>query len=119
MIRPMRASQRLVGIFIITILAPGLILGFFGLRALVQEKGLADQQIRERLAAAAESIGRKLELEIREWQDAVNRLALTGPSNREAWPDRLRAAADVPGAAVVLYQNGHRIESLPSGQLLY
>jgi signal transduction histidine kinase len=115
----MPATQRLAGIFIITILAPGLILGFFGLRALRQEKGLAGQQIRERLAAAAESIGRRLEFELREWRQTVDRIAQSGPANREAWPDRLRMAADAPGAAVVLYRDGQRIESLPPRQLLY
>ncbi len=85
MIRPMRASERLVGIFIITSLAPGLILGVLGPRALLQEKERADQQIRERLSTAAESGVRRLELEFGESQDTVNRLALTSPSNREAW----------------------------------
>src|SRR5262245_43814968 len=119
MLRPMRATQRLAGIFIITILVPGLILGFFGLRALRQEKGLADQQIRERLTAAAESIGSRLEFEFSEWRQTADRVAQSGPANREAWPDRLRRAAEAPGAAVLLYRNGQRIESLPRGQLLY
>ena len=119
MLRPMPATQRLASIFIITILTPGLILGFFGLRALRQEKGLADQQIRERLATAAERIGRRLESEFREWRRVADQLAESGPANREAWPDQLRTAAEVPGAAVVVYRSGQRIKSLPPGQLSY
>src|SRR5262249_34990766 len=119
MFRPIRATQRLVGIFTVTILAPGLILSFFGLRAFRQERALADQQIRERLNGAAESIGRRLEFEFRKWQDAADRLAQTDPTNRDAWPDALRTAVGQPGAAVVLYRSGQRIESLPARQLLY
>jgi hypothetical protein len=119
MFRPIRATQRLVSIFSVTILVPGLILGFFGLRALRQEKVLADQQIRERVNGAAESIGRELEFELRKWQDAADRLAQADLSDRDAWPENLHRAAGEPGAAVVLYRNGHRIESLPPRQLLY
>jgi signal transduction histidine kinase/tetratricopeptide (TPR) repeat protein len=117
--RPMRATKRLLAIFIITILAPGLILGFFGLRAFRQEKRLAEQQIRERLAVAAESMGRLLDLELRSWQQAAGELARAGPANRDTWPERLRRTLAEPGAAVVLFRNGDRVESLPAGQLLY
>src|SRR5262245_44556202 len=104
MFRRMPATQRLVGIFIISILAPGLILAFFGLRALRQERGLADQQIRYRLASAAETIGGRLELQLKEWQLAADRLAQSEPTNREAWPEQLRTAAGIAGGAVVLYR---------------
>src|SRR4051794_21743491 len=101
MFRPMQAAQRLIGIFIITILAPGLILGFFGLRALRQERSLSNQQIRERLNGVAENLGHRVEFDLSEWQHVADRLAESGPENREGWPDRLRMAADLPGAAVV------------------
>jgi signal transduction histidine kinase len=115
----MRPTQRLVGIFIITILAPSLILGFFAVKALRQERELADQQLRERLTLAAEGIGRRLEVELSEWQLAADRIAHGGAANREKWPDRLRAISATPGGAVVLYRNGTRIETLPPGQVLY
>jgi signal transduction histidine kinase len=119
MFHRMRATQRLVGIFTITILVPGVILAFFGLRALRQERAVAEQQIRERLNGAAETAGRRLELEFKEWQLAADRLAQSDPANRDAWPSQLRAASEQTGVAVVLYRNGNRIESLPPGQLSY
>jgi len=119
MLRPIRATQRLAAIFIVTILTPGLILGIFGWRALRQEKKIADQEIRERLNAAAEDIGRRLEFDFKEWQHAADRLVQGDPANRESWPELLRRAADSTGAAVVLYRNGMRIESLPQGEVLY
>jgi len=108
----------LAGIFIVTILTPGLILGIFGWRALQQERKLANQEIRERLNAAAEDIGRRLEFDLKEWQRTADRLA-QDPANRESWPESLRHAVDSTGGAVVLYRNGRRIESQPRGQVLY
>jgi signal transduction histidine kinase len=119
MFRPIRVTQRLVGIFVVTILVPGLILGFFAVRALRQEKALADQQVHERLNGAAESIGHRLEFELRKWQDIADRLAQTDPAQQAAWPDSVRASVENPGVAVVLYRTGQRIESLPRRQLLY
>lgn len=74
-LRSIRASQRLLVIFFATILAPGLILGSFGVRALMQERRLADRQILERLDAVAENAGRRLELELKDWQQAADALA--------------------------------------------
>ena len=45
-LRPAQATYRLLLIFVVTILVPGLVLGFLGLRALLQERQLADQQVR-------------------------------------------------------------------------
>jgi len=118
MLRPIRATQRLALIFIVTILTPGLILGIFAWRALLQERKLADQEIRERLNAAADEIGRRLEFDLKEWQRTVDQLAHGDPANRESWPELLRHAADSPGGAVVLYRNGGRIVCQPQGQVL-
>ncbi|MBI4472554.1 MAG: hypothetical protein HY646_07785, partial [Acidobacteria bacterium] len=117
--RPIRATHRLLLIFAITILAPGLILGSFGLRALMQERRLADQQIREKLAALAESTGRRLELELRDWQQAVDQLARAGPTNRALWPERVRLIVSEPGAGVVLMGGREHLQVLPAGRLLY
>jgi hypothetical protein len=68
MLRPICATRRLAVIFIVTILTPGLILGIFGWRALLKERKLADQEIRERLNTAAQTIGRQLEFDLKEWQ---------------------------------------------------
>ena len=118
-LRPTQATHRLLLIFAVTILVPGLVLGFLGLRALLQERQLADQQVREQLAVIAESTGRQLELDLRDWQQAAEQLALGGPTDPARWPDRVRLAATEPGGAVVLAGSQERPDVLPAGQLLY
>jgi len=49
-------------------------LGVFGARALIQERQLVDQQIRERLETAAGIVSRDLEPQFQEWQLALDRL---------------------------------------------
>jgi hypothetical protein len=57
------------------ILLPGVVLAMLGLRALRQERRLADQQIHESFEAAAARAGADLEREFRRWQDAVQAIA--------------------------------------------
>ncbi len=102
-----------------TILVPGLLLSSFGLRALIQERRLADQQIHEKLAAAAEGAARRLEFELLEWQQAADRLAQSDVTNTARWPARVRAAVEEPGSAVVLSGDRRRAQALPPGHLLY
>ena len=118
-LRPAQAPRRLLVIFAVTILVPGLVLGFLGLRALLQERQLADQQVREQLAVIAESTGRQLELDLRDWQQAAEQLALVGPTDPARWPDRVRLAVTEPGGAVLLTGRQARPDVLPAGQLLY
>ena len=100
--RPGHATHRLPLIFAVTILVPGLVLGFLGLRALLQERQLAEQQVRERVAVIAESTGRQLELDLRDWQQAAEQISLMGPADPARWPDRVRLAMAQPGGAVLL-----------------
>ena len=118
-LRPAQATHRLLLVFAVTILVPGLVLGFLGLRALLQERQLADQQVREQLAVIAESTGRQLELDLRDWQQAAEQLALVGPTDPARWPDRVRLALTEPGGAVLLAGHQARPDVLPAGQLLY
>ena len=94
-------------------------LGFLGLSALLRERQLADQQVREQLAVVAESTGRQLELDLRDWQQAAEQTALTGPTDPASWPERVRLAVTEPGGAVVLAGRQPRPDVLPAGQLLY
>ena len=94
--RPGHATHRLPLIFAVTILVPGLVLGFLGLRALLQERQLAEQQVRERVAVIAESTGRQLELDLRDWQQAAEQISLMGPADSARWPDRVRLAVTEP-----------------------
>ena len=117
--RPTHTTHRLLLIFAVTILVPGLVLGFLGLRALLQERQLAEQQVREQLAVIAESTGRQLELDLRDWQQAAEQIALMGPTDPARWPDRVRLAVTEPGGAILLAGTQARPDVLPAGQLLY
>ena len=117
--RPGHATHRLPLIFAVTILVPGLVLGFLGLRALLQERQLAEQQVRERVAVIAESTGRQLELDLRDWQQAAEQISLMGPADSARWPYRVRLAMAQPGGAVLLAGSQPRPDVLPAWQLLY
>ena len=62
--RPARSARRLLLVFATTILAPGVILAGFGLRALTQERQHAEGQARDTLDVIAENLGRRLELDL-------------------------------------------------------
>lgn len=115
----MRPGPRLLLIFVVAILVPGLILGFFGVRGLVQEGLLIERQTQARLEAVARGAGFRLESELNEWQQAVREIARSGTTNRADWPERVRRAVATPGAAVVLTGSFERAEPYPHGQLLY
>ena len=115
----MRASRRLLLIFTVTILVPGLILGILGVRALTKERRLAEQQVRDRLNEVAKNSGLRLELELKKWQTAVDELSRSGSADPARWPERVRDAVAEPGAAAVLTGSPDRPQVHPSGQLLY
>ena len=117
--RRLWAANRLLFIFAATILAPGVLLGFFSLRALIHERRLADQQIRERLQVTAEIVDRRVELEFSAWRQAVDQLVQAGATNPASWPARVRTAVDDPGSVVVLLGERKRVRALPPGQVLY
>ena len=116
---PARSPQRLLLIFATTILVPGILLAFFGLRALVQESRLVDQQIRERLQGAGRTAARRLERELSEWRQAIDQLGPSGATDPALWPARVRLATQEPGAAVVLLGEKDRVQAFPAGQLPY
>ena len=115
----MRPPHRLLLIFAATILVPGILLAFFGLRALLQESRLVDQQIRDRLRGAAEAAARRLERELSEWRQAIDQLGQSGATDPALWPARVRLATQEPGAAIVLLGEKNRVQAFPPGQLPY
>jgi pentatricopeptide repeat protein len=117
--RPLRAGRRLFVIFSVTVLVPGLVLGVFGLRVLTRERKDAERQVHERLDVVAENVGRRMELELRDWQKAADDVALVGAENRAQWPDRVQNAVADPGVAVVLAGSAEQIHAYPERQLLY
>lgn len=117
--RPARSARRLLLIFAATILTPGVILAGFGLRALTQERQSAERQAVDTLNVAAKDLGRRLELDLRDWQQAAAELARSGSVDPSQWPARVRDAVMTPGAGVVLLGSRERAEAYPPGQLLY
>jgi len=124
----LRPGHRLPAIFVVGILLPGVVLAVFSARALVQERRLADQQIRERLERVAALTIRELGQELGQWQGSVEELAGSGilASNREisslaaaSWPERVRQVVDTPGSGVIIFGDGEDLGVLPPGQLLY
>jgi sensor domain CHASE-containing protein len=111
--RRLWATHRILLVFVATILVAGILLSSFGLRALIQERRLVDQQIHERLAAVAEGLARRLELELLEWQQAAEQVAQTEATNSDRWPARVRAAVEEPGSAVVLSGDKKRAQAAP------
>jgi signal transduction histidine kinase len=114
-----RPARRLLLIFVTTILAPGVILAGFGLRTLTSERQNAERQASEDLKGVATNLGRILEFDLRDWQQAAEDLARSGTVDPSQWPTRLQKAVMIPGAAVVLLGSRERAEAYPRGQLLY
>lgn len=112
-------SHRLVGVFLVFILLPGVVLGIFALRTLRQESRLAQQQIQERLERTRGQVGRELELQFKEWQEALQATAREGMEDPGIWPEIVRQAADAPGSGVVLSLDRNRLQVFPRTQLLY
>lgn len=127
----LRPRYRLPALFVVGILLPGIALAVFSARALIQERQLADQEIRERLGTVAEVAIRELDDELRQWQRAVEELAGSGTlvesestsststAPMATWPDRVRQAIASPGSGVLIFRNGGDLGVLPAGQLLY
>ena len=118
-LRRMRTARRLLLIFGVAIVAPGLALGFLSAKALVQERRLAERQLQETLAAAADSAGTRLQSELKEWQQAADNISGSGSVGPGSWSERVRMAVREPGAAVVLIGSLDRPQAVPAGQLLY
>ncbi len=107
--RASRPAGRLLLIFAATILTPGVILGGFGLRALTQERQNAKRQARDTLDVVAKDLGPRLELDLKDWQQAAGELARTASVDPSQWPARVRDAVTRPGAGVVLLGSLERL----------
>lgn len=114
-----KPGHRLVGVFLVFILLPGIVLGVFALRTLRQEGRLAQQQIRERLERIVAQMGRELDLQFSQWQEALQSTAREGIADPGSWPETVRQAVEAPGSGVVVSLDGKKLKVFPSGQLLY
>ncbi len=114
-----RTGHRLPIIFVIGILLPGILLAVFAGRALLQERRLADQRIRERLERAANGAIRDLDQEFRQWQEAVDELSQAGTPDPSLWPERVRQALEGPGSGFVVFRAEQDLRVFPPGRWLY
>lgn len=112
-------GHRLLAVFVICILIPGVVLAVLGLRTLHQERQLADQQLREGLEAAATRTGADLEREFRRWQDAVQAIADGTIGDPNSWPQSVQHAVAEPGGAVLVTLRGGQLQAYPPEQLLF
>jgi signal transduction histidine kinase len=112
-------GHRLVGVFFVFVLLPGIVLGVFALRTLRQEGRLAQQQIQERLERITAQVGRDLDLQFKQWQEALQATAGEGMADPRSWPEMVRLAVEAPGSGVVISLEGKRLQAFPPNQLLY
>ena len=114
-----RSGHGVLFTFVVTILVPGIVIAFIGFRALLQERRLADQQIRENVDRAAELAARDLAHELRQWQETADEVARRGAVPPASWPDQGRLALEKPGSGVVILVESSDLRVFPPGQLLY
>lgn len=101
------------------VVGPALLLGLFGVRALVQERAFARRLAEDRLRTALETVARRAELEFASWQQAVDQAGQVGAASPALWPEQIRRALDGSRSAVLLIRSGNGIEAFPPGSLLY
>jgi signal transduction histidine kinase len=111
-------GRRLRFLFLMTVLAPGVLLAAFAARALVQDRAFTTQQLQERLDNAADAAASELSIQIREGRDAIARLDPGGPNAAVATSSLLANAFREPGAGVVVFTTPRR-RVWPERQLLY
>lgn len=114
-----KPSQRLVSVFLVFILLPGIVLGFFALRTLRREDRLAQQNIQERLERTAALISRNLDLHFTQWQKALQSTAGEALAESRSWPDIVVEAMETPGSGVIVWLEEKTLKTYPSNQLLY
>jgi hypothetical protein len=71
---------------------------------LKQERQRADSEARNDLRVFAETLGRRLELDLTKWQQAAVDVARSGSVDPSQLPAPLRDAVMTPGAGVILLE---------------
>lgn len=112
-------SQRLLGVFLVFILLPGLFLGVFSLRILRQEEQLVRQRAKENLERIAQEIGFRLQSEFKSWEEIISLAAESESPPAEYQPEVFRQALEETGGGVFLYHVEGGFDSFPYGALLY
>jgi signal transduction histidine kinase len=116
-----RIGGEFLVVFVLTILLPGVLLAVFGVRALLQERRAATEQLREHLDVAADTAVRDLIREVDGWQTELEQLTrgdLAQINNTQLSP-RLRALAADPDAGVIAVVGPQGVTYWPEKRLLY
>ena len=116
---PSRPGRRLVAVFAVFVLLPGVVLGVFALKALRQETLLAQTQVRQRLQSVADQTGRDVARDFRQWQEALVSIVRQKSADTGSLPETVRQAVGSPGSGVVVRLDEQSLNALPPGQLLY
>ncbi|MCR4376236.1 MAG: sensor histidine kinase [Acidobacteria bacterium] len=114
-----RPGRHLVLVFTLTILLPGLVLAIVGVRALIQERALAAQEMRERLDRSAALAAQQLGRELQTWRTLLDAVGRTGTIDPGALPDWLRESAAEPGAAALVAAGPDGVRVWPRDALAY
>ena len=114
-----RPGRHLVLVFTLTVLLPGLVLAIVGVRALIQERGLAAQEMRERLDRSAALAAQQLGRELQTWRALLDAVGRTGMIDPGALPDWLRESAAEPGAAALVAPGPDGVLVWPRDALAY
>lgn len=112
-------GHRLVGVFLVFILLPGVVLGVFALRTLRRERKHTEQQIQERLDRITVQVSRDLDLQFRQWQQALESAPTEKISDPHSWPEMVTHAVKSPGSGVILWRDQKQLKAFPPSQLLY
>ncbi|MBM3747764.1 MAG: HAMP domain-containing histidine kinase [Acidobacteria bacterium] len=109
----LRSGQGLLTVFALTILLPGVLLTVFGVRAWLQERRLAEQQVREQLGRVADLGARDLERELDRWRRLADGLS---PGSL---PQEVRQAVAEAGLCAMVFVEKQGVRVLPQGQIPY
>ncbi len=90
-------------LFALTIVLPGVLLAVVGVRAWMQERRFAVQQLRERVDRAADLALRAFEQDIRIWQALLVQAGRGAPPPLESIDESVRRALAEPGAGAVVF----------------
>jgi signal transduction histidine kinase len=114
-----RPGGRLLGIFALTVLLPGLLLVAFAAGALTDETERADGERVQRLGRAGESVAQGIAEELAAWQEASARVIESPDRGQSQMPDELRALAEEPGGLAIVSLGEDGATMWPARQQAY
>ncbi len=113
------SSRKLIGIFSVFILLPGILLGVFALQVLRQEGQLGRQRTRERMERTAGEIGRDIGSEFSRWQEIVQGSAREGKIDAAALLGVGSQDLLQPGWGTIVSVSKDGLEVSPTGSVLF